>query len=313
MDTLRYVLKRIFLTIPVLIIVSILAFALVHLIPGDPVAVLLGEHATPEATAALTEKYGLDKTLPEQYFMYLKNILHGDLGTSIRYNRPALELIGKRITVTLGLTGMALLFVIIISFPLGYLAGMKKDKLPDYLVKLFSLLGLSIPSFWVGLMLLLVFGVNLKWFPVSGWGNTIAEHIKSLFLPAMTQAFATAALVVRNLRNNVIDVRNCDYVKFAKSKGLPEKDISIYHIIRNALMPTVTLISMQCAMLVGGSVVIESIFTLPGMGALLVESVYSRDYAVVQSLILVFAVEVMIINLITDILYSLIDPRIKLS
>ena len=129
----------------------------------------------------------------------------------------------------------------------------------------------------------------------------------------MTQAFATAALVVRNLRNNVIDVRNCDYVKFAKSKGLSEKDVSIYHIIRNALMPTVTLISMQCAMLVGGSVVIESIFTLPGMGALLVESVYSRDYAVVQSLILVFAVEVMIINLITDILYSLIDPRIKLS
>ena len=213
----------------------------------------------------------------------------------------------------MALTISSTILTVLLSLPLGYLAGMRQNKLTDQSIRTFALLGLSIPSFWIALVLLMVFGVRLHWFPVSGWGDTFAQQIRSLVLPSITQAIAASAVVVRNTRNNVVDVKTQDYVDFARAKGLTRLRVSMAPIIRNALIPTVTLLSMRIAYMFGGTVIIESVFSMPGMGELLVSSVQRRDYAVVQGVVIVFVLIVLIVNLITDIIYSIIDPRISLE
>ena len=222
-------------------------------------------------------------------------------------------MIRSKFLVTAALTLVSTIFSVLFSFSLGYIGGMKKDKWQDQIIRVISLFGLSAPTFWIGLLLLTVFAVNLGWLPVSGWGETLPEHIRGLILPGVTQALGVSAVLVRNLRNNVIEIKGSDFVEFAKSKGLKGKVISIRHILRNALIPTTTLLSLKIAYMLGGSVVIESIFSLPGLGALLVNSIYARDYAVVQGVVLTFVIMVMLINLITDIIYSILDPRVKLA
>lgn len=313
MDVINYIIKRILQMIPVFIIVTIVIFFMIRMIPGDPAAVMLGSKATPEAIASMREKMGLNQPMWTQFLIFLKDLFHFDLGTSVKYNQSVSSLVASRFLVTAALTVVSTVFSVIISFILGYIGGMKKDKWQDQIIRFASLFGLSAPTFWIGLLLLTVFAVNLHWFPVSGWGDTPFEHIRGLILPGITQALGVSAVMVRNLRNNVIEIKGSDYVEFAKSKGLKNSVISSRHILRNALIPTTTLLALKIAYMLGGSVVIESVFSLPGLGALLVNSINARDYAVVQGVVLTFVIMVMIINLLTDIIYSVLDPRVKLS
>lgn len=313
MSKVNYIIKRILQMIPVVLIAAVLIFVMIRMIPGDPARIMVGERALPEVYEAYREKMGLNEPYWTQFFRFLKSIVTLDLGQSVYYNLPVTQLIASRFGITLALTITSTILTILISLPLGYLAGMRQNKLADQGIRTFALLGLSIPSFWIALVLLMIFGVNLHWFPVSGWGDTFLEKLRSLVLPSITQAIAASAVVVRNTRNNVVDVKTQDYVDFARAKGLSRLRVSVSHIIRNALIPTVTLLSMRIAYMFGGTVIIESVFSMPGMGELLVSSVQRRDYAVVQGVVIVFVLIILVVNLITDIVYSIIDPRISLE
>ena len=313
MSKLNYILKRVLQMIPVVLISAALIFIMIRMIPGDPARIMVGEHALPEVYEAYREKMGLNESYLTQFIRFFQNMLTMNLGDSVHYKLPVTELISRRFPVTLALTISSTILTVLLSLPLGYLAGMRQNKLTDQGIRTFALLGLSIPSFWIALVLLMIFGVRLHWFPVSGWGDTFAQQLRSLVLPSVTQAIAASAVVVRNTRNNVVDVKTQDYVDFARAKGLTRLRVSTAHIIRNALIPTVTLLSMRIAYMFGGTVIIESVFSMPGMGELLVSSVQRRDYAVVQGVVIVFVLIVLIVNLITDIIYSIIDPRISLE
>jgi len=313
MGQFNYILKRLLQIIPVLIVVTILIFVMIRLIPGDPATVILGDKASPALIVEINKRLGLDQPLYVQYFLFLKALVSLDLGNSILFVVPVSELLGKRMIVTLSLTLLSALIAVIVSFPLGYIAGVHKDELPDQIIRTGSLVALSMPAFWVGMLLLLGFGLKLHWFPVGGWGETWPEHIRSLILPAITQALLTSALLIKNLRNSVVDVMRMDYVDFARSKGLRESTVISRHVIRNALISTVTLLAMQMAYMLGGSVIIETVFALPGVGSLMVQAIFSRDYAVVQAVVFLFAALVLVINLLTDVSYSLLDPRVKLE
>ncbi|MCC8080046.1 MAG: ABC transporter permease [Oscillospiraceae bacterium] len=313
MDRLNYIIKRFLQMIPVLIIGVILVFALVRFLPGDTATAILGDKARPEVLEAYREKMGLNEPIYVQFFVYCKSLLQLDLGDSTQYNMPVATLLASRLQVTILLTLMASLMTVIIGLPLGYIAGIKKERAADQGIRFFALLGLSLPTFWVGLMLMLIFGVHLRWFSISGWGTTWAEHFKGLFLPALTEAIFAASVIVRNVRNNVVDVREQDYVDYARSKGLGSFRVGAMHILRNAMIPTATLLSIRIITMLGGAVVVENIYSLQGMGALLVDAVEHRDYAVVQGAVLVFIIIVLLINLLTDILYSVLDPRITLE
>lgn len=312
MSHINYIVKRLLQILPVLLCVTILIFAMMRLIPGDPARIQLGENAREAAVQALRLKMGLDEPLVTQYFIFMKQLITLDLGTSLLYKIPVVELISQRIGLTFSLAGVSMFFIILISFPLGYLAGMNKDKAADQTIRVISLAAISMPSFWLGILLMLFFGVHLRLLPVGGWGSTPLEHIKGLLLPGLASAMVTAALVMRNLRNSIVDINNLDYVDFARSKGLMDKTVKKNYIMRNALLSAVTLLSMRFAWLLGGSVVIETVFALPGIGKLLVDSIFARDYPVVQSVVFLLSFSVLVINLITDVLYAFLDPRIRL-
>ncbi len=313
METFRYIVRRVLQMIPVLIVAFVAIFFLMRLLPGDAALATLGDKIEPQVYEALKEKLGLNETLWTQFTITVSNFAHGDMGSSIIYKEPVTELLAQRMQVTILLAVVATLMTIVVGLPLGYLAGAMKDRLPDVLVRFFALIGLSTPSFWVGLILLIVFGVNLGIFPTSGWGKTWTEHFWSLILPGATLAFTSIAVIVRNVRNNVVDVRNSDYVDFGRSKGLSNWTVSTGYVLRNALIPTATLLSLRVIGMLSGSVIIENIFNLPGIGALLVQSVTGRDYAVVQGCVLVFVLITLVVNLLTDILYSVLDHRVKLG
>ena len=308
----NYALRKLLQMIPVLFMITVLSFLLMHMIPGNPARLMLGEKATNAAIAALEEKLGLNEPLTTQYMIFLKDLVTLDFGTSLVYQRPVTELILLRLPITLSLTLCSTLISILVSFPLGYFAGKHKDKTGDQAVRTASLIAISMPSFWVGLLLMLLFGVQLHWLPVGGWGETFAQHIQALILPAITQSLMTTALLMRNIRNSVVDITTQDYVDFAKSKGIAGRAVRNRHVLRNSLISTVTLLAMRMAYMLGGSVIIESVFSLPGLGQLMVNSIFNRDYTVVQMLMFFFALMVMVINLLTDILYSFLDPRVSL-
>ena len=311
MNSINYIFKRVLQMIPVLIIISILIFLMIRLIPGDPARLVLGEKATNASIAALREKLGLNESYLVQYMKFMKGIFTFDLGSSLTYQRPVYDLLKSRVGVTVMLTLFSTFFSLIISFPLGYYAGKHKDKLIDQIVRIGALGAVAMPSFWVGLLLMILFGVKLRWFPVGGWGDTYILQLRSLILPSATMSLLTSALLIRNIRNSVVDISNMDYVDFARSKGITEKAVKNRHILRNALISTVTLLLMRMAYMLGGSVIIETVFSLPGLGKLMVDSIFGRDYAVVQSLVFLFALLILAVNLITDIIYSFLDPRVK--
>jgi peptide/nickel transport system permease protein len=313
MQQVNYILKRILQMIPVLLVITIVIFWGMRLIPGDPATTLLGEKATPEAIAAMHRQMGLDKPILSQYLIFLKQLATFDLGNSTLMNKPVAELFRERSVVTVTYTVMTALLSLIVSIPLGYIAGVSRNGKAGKAITTGALVFLSLPEFWFGILLLMLFGLRLAWFPVGGWGDTWPQHIYSMVLPSLTGAIGTIALLTRNIQSGVVEVLKKDYVNFAASKGLSQQAIRSRYILKNVMISTVTLFAMRVAYMFGGSVIIETVFALPGLGSLLVNGVMSRDYAVVQGTVFIFAVIVLVITLITDICYSLLDPRVKLQ
>ncbi|MFO7972761.1 MAG: ABC transporter permease [Desulfobacterales bacterium] len=312
----QYTIKRILYIIPTLFLVALLIFSLVHMIPGDPALVILGEDASPEAVASLRETLGLNRPLPVQFGMWLKNLMKGDLGVSIHNSIPVVQSIKERFPVTLTLTTLAMIFSLLMAVPSGVMAAIYQSSRKDYLFMLGTILGVSIPGFWLGLMALLVFSVYLGWFPSIGFvpiWEDFWEGLRFMFLPSITLGFFMAAVVARMTRSSMLEVLRLEYVTHARAKGLPEWKVIIKHALKNAFGPTLTTIGIQYGMLLGGAVVTETVFSLPGLGKYLVLAIYARDYPVVQGCILFIALVYMFINLIVDLLYAYFDPRIEYS
>ncbi|KUJ72118.1 nickel ABC transporter permease [Thiomicrospira sp. WB1] len=289
-------------------VVSTLVFFLLHLVPGDPVAVMLGDWASAADEAALRRQLGLDQPIWQQYLSFLTGLLQGDLGQSLFYQTPVADLVAERFPYTLQLALMAMLIAILIAFPLGIWAALRAGQWPDFVSMSVSMLGVSIPNFWLGPMLILVFALWLAWFPVSG-----AEQGFAWVLPAVTLGTALAAILARMLRASMLEVMHEDFVRTAQAKGLNRFQVYGRHALANALLPVVTLLGLQLGTLLGGAVITEVVFDWPGMGQLLVESIQRRDYPVVQACILVISVAYISINGLTEVLYGWLDPRIRVS
>jgi peptide/nickel transport system permease protein len=308
-----YVLRRLLQAIPVVFGIAVVTFFLLRLIPGDPAATLLGNHATPQAIEALHQRWGLDKPIWVQFWMFLKQLAHGDTGLSTFYDVPTRSLIASRAVVTLVLVGMAALMAVVIAVPLAAYAAVRKDRPADHVIRMVPLVGLGMPSFWIGIVLTLIFSVKLGWFPVGGWGQTVPQHAYGLILPALTAALGIVPLLVRSLRAGMLEVLRADYVAVARAKGLREQRVLFVHVARNAFVPTLTLLGINIAFLIGATVVIERVFQLNGLGSLMLTSISNRDFPVVQGVTFVFALAVVVINLVTDLVAAATDPRIRLT
>lgn len=289
-------------------IVGTLVFFLIHLVPGDPVAVMLGDWASPADESALREQLGLNLPIWTQYIHYLSGLVQFDLGTSLFFQQPVSELIAERFPMTLQLAVMALIVAVLIAFPLGIWAALRAGKWPDHLSMTVSLIGVSIPNFWLGPMLILVFSLSLAWLPVSG-----AEQPFSWVLPSITLGTALAAILARMLRASLLEVMHEDFIRTAQAKGLPSTLVYGKHALLNALLPVVTILGLQLGTLLGGAVITEVVFDWPGLGQLLVESIQRRDYPVVQGCILVISVAYITVNGLTELVYAWIDPRIRVA
>lgn len=305
---LRYITKRIVEVIPTLIIVVTFVFFFVRMIPGDPAQMVAGAQATQEDIEVIREELGLNESIPTQYVNYVTGLLKGDLGTSLRTKRPVTTEISNRYANTVKLTLVSLLWSSIVGILLGVWSGKNRSKWQDYTGMTLAVSGISLPSFWIGFMLIIVFGVNLKWFPTTG-----ADSLKSLVLPAITLGTSVAAVVARFTRSSLIEVLKEDYIRTARAKGIKEKIVVWKHAFRNSMISVVTVIGLQFGFLLGGSVITESVFAYPGLGSLLIESVNYRDYPAIQSLILIFSLHFIVINLLVDILYAMLNPEIQLS
>lgn len=289
-------------------IVGTLVFFLIHLVPGDPVAVMLGDWASPADETALREQLGLHLPIWQQYWIYLSGLIQFDLGESLFFQQPVAQLIAERFPMTLQLALMAMFIAILIAFPLGLWAALRAGKWPDHLSMTVSLIGVSIPNFWLGPMLILLFSLTLAWFPVSG-----AEQAGSWVLPAFTLGTALAAILARMLRASLLEVMHEDFIRTAHAKGLSGRWVYGKHALFNALLPVVTILGLQLGTLLGGAVITEVVFDWPGLGQLLVESIQRRDYPVVQGCILVISVAYITINGLTELVYAWLDPRIRVA
>jgi peptide/nickel transport system permease protein len=312
MDMTAYVARRLVQAVPVVLGVTILVFFMIHLVPGDPARTMLGVHATPERVALLHKEWGLDKSLPVQYERFMSRLVHGDLGDSLYYRVPARELIVDRLPVTLWLIGYGTGLSILIALPLAAIAASKRDAARDQVVRVVPLVGLGFPSFWVGIMLLLAFALNMgRLFPVGGYGTGFAGHVRSMFLPALTIAIALSPILIRSLRASLLQVLESDYITTARSKGLPERRVMVRHALRNAVISTVTVLGVNIGYLVSGTLVVEQVFALPGIGQLMINSIFQRDFPVIQGVTLAFAILVVLVYLITDVVHSMLDPRVR--
>jgi peptide/nickel transport system permease protein len=305
--------RRLIQLIPVAFGVTLVAFLLIHLIPGNPARTVLGIHATPAKVAALDKYYGLDKSLPAQYLLFLHRLIHGDLGQSLFYGVSARTLILDRLPATLWLISYAAVLVIIMSVPLAMIAASKKNGARDHVVRTIPLVGLGLPPFWIGIILVEVFALRIHAFPVDGYGSGFAGHLRSMFLPALTVAIGMAPIIIRSLRASMLDVMGADFVSTARSKGVPESRVFVRHVLRNAIIPTVTVLGINIGFLIGNTVIIEQVFALPGIGQLLIQSIFDRDFPVVQGVAIVFAILVVLVNLIVDLTYARLDPRVSLT
>jgi len=311
-DRLSYVFRRLLQLIPVVFGVTLIVFFMIHLIPGDPARTMLGVHATPEAVARLHRQWGLDQPLFNQYLDFMQRLLHGDLGESLFYNLDVKTLLIQRVGPTLWLLGMTTIFAVIIAVPLATLAATKKDSSRDQAIRVVPMFGLAMPSFWVGIILILLFGLHLgRLFPVGGYGDGLLGHIHSMILPAFTVALFISPILIRSLRASLLNVLESDYITTARSKGISERRVVIRHAVRNGIISMVTVLGLNIAYLVGGTLVVEKVFALPGIGSLMIDSILQRDFTVVQGITLVFAILVVLINLITDIVHSMLDPRVR--
>ncbi|MFG6576121.1 ABC transporter permease [Sulfitobacter sp. 1A15333] len=310
MNTLRYIAFRLLQAIPVLLGVSIITFTLMAATPGDPVRLLVGDRASPETIALIRDRYGLDEPILMQYFTYLKNLVVGDLGASLRYRVPVSQLITQHYPVTLFLV----IYTIVLTLPpviaLAVWSAKRQNGPADQVIRMLGVLGLAVPVFWLALLFARFFGVTLGWFPVSGFGETIPDHFRHLFLPALSTAIWVVPILVRTLRAALLEEMNRDYVVTGQSKGLGDRQIFRTHVFPNSVLPTLNLFAVIVAYLLGGSVIVETVYAVPGMGKLMVDSILARDYFVVQGATLVFALTTILVMLAVDLLSALIDPRV---
>lgn len=311
-----YYIRRILALIITLVLVSMVVFVLFQIIPGDPVLNILGLEADEHQIAALREELGTDLPVHIRYINWAKGMLRGDAGNSMRFGSPVTDLIKSRLPVTLSLTIMSLGIAILVAIPLGIIAARNSGKWSDFIISIITQLGMAVPSFWLGIILLLVFGVKLKWIRPGvyiPWNESIPGAFKSLLLPSIAIAIPAIATIVRYLRTTVIEQLKLDYVRTAYSKGLAKNNIVYSHVLKNALIPVVTVMGMITASILGGSLIIEQVFALPGIGRLFISSISFRDYYLVQGMVMYIATAIILINLIVDVIYKFLDPRIKLK
>lgn len=311
-----YILRRLIMLVPVLLVVGVVVFALVHLTPGDPAAVILGDRATPEDIERLREQLGLNEPLPVQFVHWFGNMLRLDFGESIFLGEPVMQALRDRAEPTILLTLYALLFQVVIGVPAGVLAAVRHNSILDRVLTVIAISGSAIPTFFLGILLILIFAVRLRWLPSGGYvplGEDPVAHVKAMLLPAFALGFSAAGLIARMVRSSMLDVMREDYVRTAFAKGVPEKLVIIRHALRNALIPALTVIGISAGALLGGAVVTETVFTIPGMGRLVVQSIARRDYPVIQGAIITIAMAYVLVNLIVDLLYVYTDPRVRLG
>ena len=309
-----FLLRRIALVVPTLFFVSVLIFGLQQLLPGDPALALAGEERDPSVIAFLREKYHLDEPLPVRYALWIEGVMRGDLGESIRIKRPVLDLILEKLPVTAELALFAMLFAVLIGVPAGILAAVKNNTPVDYGATMVALWGLSIPNFWLGILLILLFSVELGWLPASGFvspGESLKQNLLTLLMPAFVLGNALAAALMRHTRSGMLQVLSADYVRTARAKGLSERRVVLRHALRNALVPVITLGALEFGGLMSGAVLTEQVFTIPGFGKLIVDAVFNRDYAVVQGVVLCTALAFILLNLLADVAYVLVNPRLR--
>lgn len=309
----NYILRRLMILPVVLLGVSIVVFMVIHLVPGNPAQVIAGADAPPETVAAIERDLGLDRPLPEQYLRYMSRVLQGDLGDSLRSKRPVMDEVLTALPKTLQLSVTAAVITPLVAIPLGVIAAARRGTPVDSGLMLVSMVGITVPVFAVGLFLMLAFGYQLGWFPISGYGGAIwtIDGLKSMILPAITLSVGTIATLSRLTRSTMLEVLGHEFVRTARAKGLRDIPVLLRHALPNALLPIVTVIGMQFAYLLSGAVVTETIFAIPGLGRLAVYAIQSRDFPVVQGAILIIALVFVLVNLVVDILYAVIDPRIK--
>lgn len=305
-----YIRQRLLVMIFVLFGVTLIIFSMIHLVPGDPAYLMLGERATVQQATALRHQLGLDQPLPLQYWHFISGIFHGSFGNSLLYKQSVNGLVFRRLPVSLLLAAYAMTLSAIITLPVGLWAATHKNKISDHLIRAGFLFALTTPSFWLGILLILLFSLRLHLFPAAGYGSTIPEHFKSLFLPALTLSLQLSAVLIRNLRSGIINTLDIDFVRTARAKGLRERTVLISHVLRNALISTVSIFGLQFGDVIGGVVIIEIVFGIPGLGQLLYTSITARDYPVVQAIVVVTAALVIVVNLLVDLTYSFLDPRV---
>ena len=311
MPLLSYIFRRVLQLIPTWIFIIVVVFALVRLLPGDPASAILGDRALDADVIRINHELGLDQPVPVQFLIFSRDVLTGDLGNSITLKMPVADLIAQRLPVTLLLTFMAALIALLLAVPLAFLAATRQDRVADTAIRGAFQIGLSIPVFYLGLILLTVFAATLHWFPVGGYGDTFLAHVYHLFLPAVTLALSLSAVLMRNLRAAIIGVLGAEYVDFARAKGLKARLVLLRHVLRNALISTVTLFGLSIGTLLGGAVITETVFAVPGAGRLMIELIYGRDYPVVQGMTLALAVLVSLTFLLSDIVQAWLDPRVS--
>ncbi len=306
--------RRLLQIIPTLILVSMLIFGLQQLLPGDPALIMAGEERDPQVLQQIREQYRLNEPIPVQYFYWMKGVLAGNLGESMRLKSSVGSLVAEKLPVTLQLAGMALLIAICIGIPAGIVSAVKKETLWDYGANLFALWGLSTPNFWLGILMIFLFSVTLGWLPASGYvrlGEDWKASLATTIMPAFVLGNALAAVLMRHTRSAMLQAMGADYVRTARAKGLAEGRVVLKHALRNAMTPVITLLALDFGTLLSGAVLTEQIFTIPGFGKLIVDSVFNRDYAVVQGVVLVTATVYITLNLLADIAYVLVNPRLR--
>ncbi len=312
-NRLNYILVRLLQIVPTFFIIMFVVFLMVRLLPGDPASAVLGDRATEEDIARINAQLGLDKPILVQFGIFVKDFFRGDLGDSISFRIPVTTLILQRVPVTIFLTLYGAVLAVILAVPLAFLAAVRRNTVTDNVIRAVFQVGLSMPTFYVGLLLLTLLGAQLGLFPIGGYGDTFGEPLYHLFLPALTLGLNLAAILMRTLRASIIEVLTAEYVDFARAKGLATRVVMLKHVLRNALISTITLLGLNIGALFGGAVITETVFAIPGVGRLMVDSIFGRDYPMVVGLTLTFAILVSLAFLLTDLAYAQLDPRVDMA
>jgi peptide/nickel transport system permease protein len=308
---LRFLGLRLIHTLPVIVGITLAAFVLIHAVPGDPIRIMLGGKASQAHVDEVEHQLGIDRPLPEQYLDFVGGIPRGDLGESIILRRPVSAVVGERLGPSVFLLAYATLIAVALALPLGIASALRRNRIADHLIRLLTLVAFAMPAFWLGLILIRNLSLNLGAFPVAGYGSGFLDNAHHLTLPALTIGLFLAAMLVRSLRSSLIEVFSAEYIEAARARGLSESRVVLKHALRNSLIATITVLAVNLGWLISSAVVIEKVFDIPGLGHLLVESIYTRDFPTIQALTLVFGLLVITINLLSDLAYAAVDPRVR--